>query len=141
MAGTIAWPSSPPVLTSVGSPCRYRPPASRISPSISSGRATNHSFTAMVSPSELVMVPSSRQGCPARASPGIRLRSTTMSVVTSVCAFFLNALFGRRMAPRKSADRFRCSRNVGSALSSVPLEVMKTSNPPGRTFVSAAAKK
>ena len=64
-----------------------------------------------------------------------------MSVVTSVLAFCLKASLGRRMAPKNSACCERYSRRVELTLSIVPIEVMNKSNPPGRNFSSAAAKK
>jgi hypothetical protein len=64
-----------------------------------------------------------------------------MSVVTSVPAFFLKALFGRRIAPSNSVRVESISRSVESSLSIVPRDVMNMSSPPGRTFSSEAAKK
>ena len=64
-----------------------------------------------------------------------------MSVVTSVLAFFLNAVFGSRIAPIKSHDLATASRKWGYCLSSVPRDVTNATRPPGRTRSAAATKK
>ena len=51
------------------------------------------------------------------------------------------AVFGSRIAPIRSAWACKSSRKAASTLSKVPLEVMKTISPPGRTFSIALAKK
>ncbi len=76
-------------------------PSRRISPSIISGCAAKYSLTEMVSPRELVISVVCFQAGPLGSSPGSRLRRMTMSVVTSVLAFFLKASLGRRMAPEQ----------------------------------------
>ena len=64
-----------------------------------------------------------------------------MSVVTSVLAFSLNAVFGSRIAPTKSACAANCWRTVSVRLSRVPRDVMNITRPPGRTLANAATKK
>ena len=64
-----------------------------------------------------------------------------MSVVTSVPAFFLNAVLGSRMAPRNSLFSESIPRKVESSLSSVWRDVTNMSSPPGLTLSSVAAKK
>ena len=54
-----------------------------------------------------------------------------MSDVTSVPAFALNALFGRRIAPSNSALSARYRLTSGEVLSIVPFEVIKAATPPG----------
>ena len=69
------------------------------------------------------------------------LTAMMMSVVTSVLALRLKAVFGRRIAPIKLARSFTCLRSVLSILSIVPRDVMNMTIPPGRTFSSPLAKK
>jgi len=61
----------------------------------------------------------------------------TISVVTSIPAFYLKAVLGKRMAPRNSVFGARYSRSVELALSIVPREVMNMTRPPGRTLSRA----
>ena len=70
-----------------------------------------------------------------------RFCKNRISIVTSVPAFALKALFGSRIAPRSSARSARYLRTEGLALSSVPFEVRNATTPPGRTLSSARAKK
>ena len=64
-----------------------------------------------------------------------------MSLTTSVPAFALNAVFGRRMAPRRSARSARYFRTSGDALSMVPFVVIKAATPPGRNWSIVFARK
>ena len=56
-----------------------------------------------------------------------------MSATTPVLALRWNALFGRRIAPTRSARLERYSRTEESFLSIVPLDVTTATTPPGRT--------
>ena len=56
-----------------------------------------------------------------------------MSATTLMFALRWNALFGRRIAPTRSARLARYSRTEESFLSIVPLEVTTATTPPGRT--------
>ena len=95
----------------------------------------------MTSSKELVISETAFQAGPCGISPGNRFRSITISVVTSVLAFCLKAVLGKRIAPSKSACCETYSRTAPSSLSNVPLEVTKRISPPGRTFSSDEAKK
>ena len=64
-----------------------------------------------------------------------------MSLVTSVPAFCLKALSGRRMAPIRSARWARYFRTAEFSLSIVPLLVIKAITPPGRTLSKVFPKK
>ena len=63
-----------------------------------------------------------------------------MSLVTSVPAFRLKVLSGRRMAPMRSARWARYLRTAEFSLSRVPLLVMNATIPPGRTLSQRFAK-
>ena len=64
-----------------------------------------------------------------------------MSALTSVPAFALKALFGRRIAPRSSALSARYFLTSGDALSMVPLVVIRAATPPGRNWSMVFARK
>ena len=64
-----------------------------------------------------------------------------ISLVTSVPAFALKVLSGRRIAPKSSALWAIYLRTSGLALSIVPFEVMNITPPPARTLSNAFAKK
>ena len=63
------------------------------------------------------------------------------TLVTSVPAFRLKVLSGRRMAPMRSARWARYLRTAEFSLSSVPFDVMNATIPPGRTLSSVFPKK
>ena len=65
-----------------------------------------------------------------------RFWKNRISAVTSVPALALNALFGRRIAPNKSAFWANISRTLLFPLSIVPFVVTKATMPPGRTLSS-----
>ena len=64
-----------------------------------------------------------------------------MSLVTSVPALALKAVFGKRIAPMRSARWARYFRTAGLSLSIVPFEVMKAITPPGRILSSVFPRK
>lgn len=65
-----------------------------------------------------------------------------ISLVMEVLAPFIrNVLFGRRMAPIKSARSYSHSRILLFGLSNVSVDVIKHKSPLGRIFDNALAKK
>ncbi|AAL49613.1 unknown [Sinorhizobium phage PBC5] len=74
-------------------------------------------------------------------SPSSRLRRITMSVVTSVPAFLRKALFGRRIAPTRSAVLAICSRAASLEPSRKRFVTTIASTPPGRSVSIDFAKK
>ena len=68
--------------------------------SAGSPQATGSSWHGMRSPRAYSL---SLEGVRGEACEGNRFRSITMSVVTSMLAFFMNESFGKRMASSKSA--------------------------------------
>lgn len=70
-----------------------------------------------------------------------RFCKNRISATTPVPALARNALFGRRMAPRRSARCAMYLRTDGFFLSIVPEDVIKATIPPGRTLSSVLAKK
>ena len=64
-----------------------------------------------------------------------------ISEVTSVPAFLLKVLLGRRIAPKRSALWAKYFLTLVFSLSRVPFDVIKATTPPGRTLSKALAKK
>jgi hypothetical protein len=69
------------------------------------------------------------------------LRRMTMSVVTSVLAFFLKASFGRRIAPTKSAWRGGAGSAAGELLEFPQLPRLATMRIPGRAHGGASLQR
>ena len=78
---------------------------------------------------------------PFDSSPGRRLRKKMISVTTSVWAFVLKAVSGRRIAPIKSACSAIIFRDTESSVSMLKRLVTNATTPPGATISKLFRKK
>ncbi|OPZ47941.1 MAG: hypothetical protein BWY95_01158 [Bacteroidetes bacterium ADurb.BinA104] len=140
-ASKIALPRSRPSDSRVASFALYIEPSRDICPIIISGLLAKYSLIIMSSPFLPLICFRPSHFCPFGSAPSSRFCRMIISVVTSVLAFPLKAVFGSLIAPIKSALSEICFLTPVSCLSMVPFDVINITNPPGRTLSNDLAKK